>query len=70
MSAGAQLHLLFVQHIEIFQADIILFVEETLLLHPGHVQDVQLGHFVFQADDFFIGDSLVLEHFRDVVGDA
>ena len=32
-----QFHLFLGQYIEIFQKDVILFVEETLLLHTGHV---------------------------------
>ena len=32
-----QFHFFRGQYIEIFQADIILFVEETFLLHTGHV---------------------------------
>ena len=43
-----QFHLLFVQDLEIFHADIILFIEETFLLHTGHVEDVQLRHHIFQ----------------------
>ena len=32
-----QFHFFRGQYIEIFQADVILFVEETFLLHTGHV---------------------------------
>ena len=53
--------------IEILQADIILFVEETLFLNAGHVKNVQLGQLVFQTDDFFIRNIFFTQHLCDII---
>jgi len=62
-----QFHLGSIQDIEILQADIILFVKETLLLDSGHIQEIQLGHYIFQADHFLEGNVFLLQHFGDII---
>ena len=64
----SQSHLVGVQDIEILQPHIVLLIEETLLLHSGHIQQIQLGHDPFQPYDFFIGDVSALEQVGDIVG--
>ena len=69
MSGGASFHfLLAVENVEILQADIILFVEETLFLNAGHVENVQLGQNVFQTDHFFIRNIFFMQHLCDIIG--
>ena len=60
-------HFLFVENVEIFQTDVILFVEETLFLNAGHVKNVQLGQLVFQTDDFFIRNIFFTQHLCDII---
>ena len=38
---GSQFQFLLVENVEIFHPYIILFIEETLLLNTGHVQDIK-----------------------------
>ena len=49
----SKLHFCFVQNIEIFHADVIFFIEETLFLYTGHVKDVKFRQSVFETDYFF-----------------
>ena len=62
-----QPHLFLGQHIAVLQADVILFVEEALLLHTGHVQDVQFRHDLFQAAGLLVFDAVGLQHIVDDV---
>ena len=40
-------HLFFGQNVEIFQTDIIFFVEETFFLYSCHIKNIQLAHGIF-----------------------
>ena len=50
-----------IQNIAVLQTDIIRFIEETLLLHTGHIQDIQLRHYLIHLSHFRIADSLVIQ---------
>ena len=55
------------QDIGILQTDIVGLVEEALLLHTGHIQDVQLGHGLFHGSDFLVLDATGLQLLLDDV---
>ena len=42
----SEFHFGFIKNIEVFQADIIFFVEETFLLDSGHIKNVQILHHI------------------------
>ena len=48
---GGQIHLGLVQDVEILHPHVILLIEETLPLYPGHVEQIQLRQGVLQADN-------------------
>ena len=54
------------EDIGVLQANIVGLVEEPLPLHPGHVQDIQMGHGLLQAGHFPVGRAAVLEHGGDI----
>ena len=62
-----QRHLFVGQDVAVLQADVVLLVEEALLLHAGHVQDVQLRHGFLQAAGLLVGDAVGLQHIVDDV---
>ena len=62
-----EIHLFFVENVEVFEADIVLFIKKALPLHSGHVEQIQPGDAVLEADDFLIGDAPLGEHVGDIV---
>ena len=56
------------EHVAVLQAQIVLLVEEALLLHAGHVQDVQLGQHRVQIVRLHVFQLLFLQHVLDVAG--
>ena len=55
----------------VLQAQIVLLVEEALLLHAGHVQNVQLRHGFLQAPGLAVLNAVGLQHvLYDVVRHA
>ena len=63
-------HKLFVQNIEIFESDVILFVEEALSLYTGHVEEIELRDDILKFDALLIGISLFIQKVCDIVRDA
>ena len=63
------LELFRVEDVGILQADVVRLVEEALLLHPGHVQEVQLGQGILQAGGLLIGQAVLFQRvFNEVTG--
>ena len=61
-------HFLFVENVEIFQTDVILFVEETLFLNTGHIENIKFRHNIFKSGHFFIRNAFFMKHFCDILG--
>ena len=49
---SGEFHFLFVQNIEVFHTDIIVFVEETFFLYSCHVKNIQFWQCVFETGYF------------------
>ena len=65
-----QLHFFLVQNIEILQAHVILFVEEALSLHTGHVEKVEVSDDVLQTLYLLVMLSVRLQHIlADIAGE-
>ena len=63
--------LLFVQYVEVFHANVILFVEETLLLNTGHVKDIKIRDGILKTLFLYELDVVFLQHvLTDVAWDA
>ena len=60
-----QRHLVAGQNVAVLQADVVFFVEEALLLHTGHIKDVELRHGVLQAAGLAVGDAVGFQHILD-----
>ena len=62
-------HDFFGQNIEIFQADVVFFIEETLALYTCHIEDIETADDAVQTDAFLIGDALFVQYVDNVIGD-
>ena len=49
------------EDVAVLQAQVILFVEEALALHAGHVENVKLGHDGLEIGRLLVGDVVLLE---------
>ena len=49
------------EDIAVLQADIVILIEKPLPLHPGHVEDVQLGHSLLQRSGLLIVNAVFLQ---------
>ena len=48
-------HLGFVENVSVAQSQIVVFVEESFLLHAGHVQHVEIADYGNEILDFRVG---------------
>ena len=51
-----------IQNVEVFHADIVFFIEETLLLNTGHVKKVKLRKCILKTNDFLELLVIAYEH--------
>ena len=65
---SCQLHFFLGKNVKILQSDVILLIEETLSLYPGHIEHVQLTHGIFQALHLFKCNVVGSEHIVPDVG--
>ena len=58
----ASCNLCLIQNVEVFHADIVFFIEETLLLNTGHVKKVKLRKCILKTNDFLELLVIAYEH--------